>query len=152
MTNKEKVFAINRAAQSLDIEKAAALISENEILQTPLITNRINDYISYLGQIKSNDVPVPKLNTIRVLEDGEYVALHHEAYWPDRKAMFEIFRFHDGLVTEHLSAFMDHPDFTLNQNSMFDGETEMKNFEETIANKERVKILMEEVFFEEEFK
>jgi predicted SnoaL-like aldol condensation-catalyzing enzyme/truncated hemoglobin YjbI len=86
-----------------------------------------------------------------VIEDGEFVALHHEAYWPNRKAMFEIFRFEDGLAAEHWSAIMDHPENTASGNTMFDGATEIIDLDKTDGNKEIVKTLMNEVFMKGNF-
>lgn len=151
MTNKEIALAINQAVQKADVETATVLVTENYIQHTPAIPDGRKGFKTFLTQIKNNEIPVPKLKTVRVIEDGDFVVLHHEAHWPNRKAMFEIFRFEDGLAAEHWSAIMDHPQNTASGNSMFDGATEIKDLDKTDTNKEIIKTLMNEVFIKGNF-
>ncbi|WP_224994815.1 nuclear transport factor 2 family protein [Cesiribacter sp. SM1] len=151
MTNKEIALTINQAVQTADVETAAALVAENYIQHTPVIPDGRKGFKMFLTKIKNNEIPAPKLKTVRVIEDGNFVALHHEAHWPNRKAMFEIFRFEDGLAAEHWSAMMDHPENTASGNRMFDGATEIMDLDKTDTNKEIIKTLMNEVFMKGNF-
>lgn len=151
MTTAEIALAINKAVQLADVETAAALVTENYIQHTPAVPNGRNGLKMLLTKIKNNEIPAPKLNTIRVIEDGDYVILHHEAYWPTRKAMVEIFRFENGLAAEHWSGIMDHPEHTVSGQSMFDGATVVKDFDKTETNKGIVKTFMKEVLIKGNF-
>lgn len=146
MTNKEIALTINQAIQSGNVEIATELVTDTYIQHTPVVSDGRKGFKSFLNKIKNFDIPVPKLKTVRVIEEGEFVVLHHEVYWPNRKAMFEIYRFEEGLAAEHWSAIMDHPESTVNGNSMFDGETKVKDQDKTQSNKELVRSLMNEVY------
>jgi predicted SnoaL-like aldol condensation-catalyzing enzyme len=41
------------------------------------------------------------VNTVRVLQDGDFVATHTEYNFFGPKAGFDIFRFENGLIVEH---------------------------------------------------
>lgn len=135
-TNKEKAIAINKAVQNGDADAAAALVTENYIQHTPTVPDGKNGLRILVTKIKNKQIPAPKINTVRSFEDGEFVILHHDVSWPNRKAMFEIFRFENGLAAEHWSSIADHPEKTVNGHSMLDGATEIADKDLTKENKE----------------
>jgi predicted SnoaL-like aldol condensation-catalyzing enzyme len=121
MTNKDKAIAINQAVQSGDTVAIASLVKENYIQHTPGIPDGRQGLVGLVTKIRNKEIPAPKITNVRIFEDGEFVVLHHDLSWPARKAMFEIFRFEDGLAAEHWSGIMDHPATTANGHSMLDG-------------------------------
>jgi predicted SnoaL-like aldol condensation-catalyzing enzyme/truncated hemoglobin YjbI len=135
-TNKEKAIAINKAVQDGDAESAAALVTENYIQHTPTIPDGKRGLQILITKIKNKEIPAPKINNVRSFEDGEFVVLHHDVRWPNRKAMFEIFRFENGLAAEHWSGIADHPEKTVNGHSMLDGATEITDKILTEKNKQ----------------
>jgi predicted SnoaL-like aldol condensation-catalyzing enzyme len=135
-TNKEKAIAINKAVQDGDVESAAALVMENYIQHTPTVPGGKRGLEILITKIKNKEIPAPKINNVRSFEDGEFVVLHHDVMWPNRKAMFEIFRFKNGLAAEHWSGIADHPEKTVNGHSMLDGATEITDQILTEKNKE----------------
>jgi predicted SnoaL-like aldol condensation-catalyzing enzyme len=151
MTNKEKAEAINKAVQRADLQAAASLVTDDYIQHTPVVPNGKEGLLVLLNKIKSKEIPAPVIKNIRAFEDGNFVVLHHEIHWPNRKAMFEIFRFEDGLAAEHWSGVADHPQTTVNGHSMLDGETEIKDHGKTEANKSRVKAFLQNVFIDGHF-
>src|SRR5687768_9308821 len=150
-TNKEKAIAINIAVQNGDVEGAAALVTENYIQHTPSVPDGKKGLKTLVTKIKNKEIPMPKINTVRSFEDGDFVVLHHEVYWPNRKAMFEIFRFENGLAAEHWSGIADHPEKTANGHSMLDGATEITDKKLTQKNKELVISFMQTVFIKGQF-
>jgi predicted SnoaL-like aldol condensation-catalyzing enzyme/truncated hemoglobin YjbI len=150
-TNKEKGIAINKAVQSGDAEGAAALVTDNYIQHTPNVPDGKSGLRMLVTKIKNKEIPTPNINTVRVFEDGEFVILHHDVYWPNRKAMFEIFRFENGLAAEHWSAMSDHPETTVNGHSMVDGLTEITDQNLTQKNKEFAVSFLQTVFINGQF-
>src|SRR5688572_12075446 len=150
-TNKETAAAINKAVQNGDVESAAALVTDNYIQHTPNVPHGKKGLISLITKIKNKEMPAPKINNVRIVEDGEFVVLHHDVYWPNRKAMFEIFRFENGLAAEHWSGIADHPEKTANGHSMLDGATEITDKKLTQKNKELVISFMQTVFIKGQF-
>lgn len=134
-TNKEKAIALNKAVQEGDAESAAALVAENYIQHTPTVPDGKRGLQILITKIKNKEIPAPKINNVRSFEDGEFVVLHHDVRWPNRKAMFEIFRFENGLAAEHWSGIADHPEKTVNGHSMLNGATEITDKSLTEKNK-----------------
>jgi predicted SnoaL-like aldol condensation-catalyzing enzyme/truncated hemoglobin YjbI len=150
-TNKETAFAINNAVQSGDVEMAATLVTENYIQHTPNIPDGKKGLQILITKIKDKEIPSPKINNVRSFEDGDFVVLHHDVKWPNRKAMFEVFRFENGLAAEHWSGIADHPEKTANGHSMLDGATEITDKNLTQKNKELVISFVETVLIKGHF-
>jgi predicted SnoaL-like aldol condensation-catalyzing enzyme/truncated hemoglobin YjbI len=150
-TNKEIAFAINKAVQSGDVESAAALVTENYIQHTPTVPDGKKGLQILITKIKNKEIPAPKINTVRTFEDGDFVVLHHDVMWPNRKAMFEVFRFENGLAAEHWSGIADHPEKTANGHSMVDGAIEITDKKITQKNKELAISFVETVLIKGQF-
>ena len=151
MTNKEKAAAINSAVQSADTEAVATLVKENYIQHTPVVPDGKKGLMALLSKIKNKEIPAPVIKNIRTFEDGEYVILHHDVHWPNRKVMFEIFRFEDGLAAEHWSGIADQPESSVNNHSMIDGETAIKDRNKTAENKALVRDFLDNVLINSRF-
>ena len=151
MTNKEKATAINQAVQAGDTSEINSLVMESYIQHTPGIPDGQKGLVGLITKIKNKEIPAPKITNVRKFEDGEFVVLHHDVNWPTRKAMFEIFRFDQGLAAEHWSGIMDHPATTVNGHSMVDGFTEVLDKANTKKNKEFVKEFVETVLIKGQF-
>lgn len=150
-TNKEKAIAINKAVQSGDAESAAALVTENYIQHTPNVPDGRGGLRILVTKIRNNEIPAPKIHNVRVFEDGEFVILHHDVNWPTRKAMFEIYRFENGLAAEHWSGIADHPETTINGHSMVDGPTEVTDRNLTQKNKDVAASFLQTVMINGQF-
>jgi predicted SnoaL-like aldol condensation-catalyzing enzyme/truncated hemoglobin YjbI len=150
-TNKETATAINKAVQNGDVERATALVTDNYIQHTPNVPDGKKGLMALITKIKNNEMPAPKINNVRIIEDGEFVALHHEVFWPNKKAMFEVFRFENGLAAEHWSGIMDHPEKTANGHSMVDGASAITDVKSTKKNKEFVRSFVQTVLIEGQF-
>ena len=150
-TNKEKAIAINQAVQSGDVERVTVLVTENYIQHTPTVPDGKTGLQTLVTKIKNKVIPAPKINNVRSFEDGDFVVLHHDVNWPNRKAMFEVFRFENGLAAEHWSGIADHPEKTVNGHSMLDGTTEITDKNLTQKNKELATSFVETVLIKGQF-
>lgn len=135
MTNKEKAIALNVAIQAADIHATIANVTENYIQHHPHVPTGKDGLRQLVTKIKAKEIPAPRITNIRILQDADYVILHNDLYWPNRKSMFEIFRFEDGLAGEHWSGTQDYPATTANGHTMLDGATEITDRQLTDANK-----------------
>jgi predicted SnoaL-like aldol condensation-catalyzing enzyme/truncated hemoglobin YjbI len=151
MTNIEKAAAINRAVENADAETAATLVKENYIQHTPVVPDGKKGLLALISKIKNKEIPAPVIKNIRTLEDGEYVILHHDVHWPNRKVMFEVFRFEDGLAAEHWTGIADQPESSVNSQSMIDGETAIKDRNRTVENKALVRDFLNNVLIKSQF-
>jgi predicted SnoaL-like aldol condensation-catalyzing enzyme len=151
MTNKEKAGAINAAVQTADTAAITELVREDYVQHTPLIPDGRKGLLGLLSKISGKEIPAPRIKNARSFEDGDFVVLHHDVNWPNRKAMIEIFRFKDGLAAEHWSGIMDHPEQTANGHSLVDGVTEVTDKANTQKNKALVRSFVETVLIRGQF-
>ena len=151
MTNVELANAINKAVMAGDAETASSLVTENYIQHTPLVPDGRKGLEMLVSKIKKQEIPAPKITNVRSFSDGNFVILHHDVMWPDRKAMFEIFRMENGLAAEHWSGIMNHPEKTANGHTMLDGATEITDKTITVKNKALAKSFVETVLIKGQF-
>ena len=151
MSNKEKATATNVAIQKADLSAINQLVREDYRQHTPGISDGRKGLEQLISRISNKEIPAPQIRNARIFEDGDIVVLHHEVYWPNRKAMIEIFRFRDGLASEHWSGIMDHPEKTANGHTMLDGVTEISDKTNTQKNKAIVRSFVETVLIKGEF-
>ncbi|NOT77150.1 MAG: hypothetical protein HOP08_19675 [Cyclobacteriaceae bacterium] len=151
MTNIEIAHAINKAVQEGDVESASLLVREDYIQHTPHIPNGRSGLVGLVTKIKKGEMSAPSIKNIRTFTDGEFVVLHHDVKWPNRKAMFEIFRMQGKLAAEHWSGIMDHPEKTANGHSMVDGVSEITDKSNTEKNKQLAKSFVETVLIDARF-
>jgi predicted SnoaL-like aldol condensation-catalyzing enzyme len=151
MTNVEITQAVNAAVQTGNIDAVNSLVTENYIQHTPVVPDGKKGLELLVTKIRNKEMPAPQIRNIRTFTDGDYVVLHHDVRWPNRKAMFEIFRMKDGVAAEHWSGIQDHPEKTANGHSMVDGVTEVTDKANTSSNKALAKSFVETVLIKGEF-
>jgi predicted SnoaL-like aldol condensation-catalyzing enzyme/truncated hemoglobin YjbI len=151
MTNLEIANAINKAVMAGDVETASSLVRENYIQHTPVVPDGRKGLEILVSKIKKQEIPAPKITNVRTFSDGNFVILHHDVMWPDRKAMFEIFRMENGFAAEHWSGIMNHPEKTANGHTMLDGATEITDKTDTERNKALAKSFVETVLIKGQF-
>jgi predicted SnoaL-like aldol condensation-catalyzing enzyme len=79
---------------------------------------------------------------IRVIEDGDYVLVHH---FNSKRALFDIFRFENGKIVEHWDTLQDIAAPNPSGHTMVDGATKITDLNKTEANKALVKKFAEDV-------
>lgn len=151
MTDAEITQAVNKAVQNGDVEAIAFLVPENYVQHTPMVPDGRKGLELLVTKIRNKEMPGPQIKNVRTLIDGDYVILHHDVQWPNRKAMFEIFRMEDGRAAEHWSGIQDHPEKTASGHTMVDGATEINDHANTSKNKAFAKAFVETVLIKGEF-
>lgn len=151
MTNKQKAAAVNQAVQQGDPGIIHEIVKDNYIQHTPAVPDGKQGLLALIKKIAGKEIPAPVIKNVRVFEDGDFVVLHHDVLWPNRKSMIEIFRFEDGKAAEHWSGIMDHPEKTVSGHSMVDGDTSIKDRESSKQNKQLVRSFVETILIKGEF-
>jgi predicted SnoaL-like aldol condensation-catalyzing enzyme len=87
-----------------------------------------------------------KVNTVRVLQDGNFVILHTEYNFFGPKVGFDIFRFEDGRIVEHWdnlqeTALKPSP----SGHTMIDGPTVISDLDKTETNKALMQTYMDDL-------
>lgn len=151
MTNKEKAAAVNNAVQNGDASMINGMVREDYKQHTPPVPDGKKGLIALINKIASKEIPAPVITNVRSFEDGDFVVLHHDVRWPNRKVMIEVFRFKNGEAAEHWSAMADHPEKTVSGNSMVDGSATVTDQHLTQKNKDLVKSFVETVLIKGQF-
>lgn len=87
-----------------------------------------------------------KVNTVRVLQDGDFVFAHTDYNFFGPKIGFDIFRFEDGKIVEHWDNLQETPvAANPSGHSMIDGPTEPTDLAETDANKALVRRFVDDI-------
>ena len=88
----------------------------------------------------------PRVNLVRVFEDGDYVFGHTEYDFASTKIGFEVFRFENDLVVEHWDNLQPKPaEPNPSGHTMTDGPTEPTNLAKTLENKEIVRSFVDDI-------
>jgi predicted SnoaL-like aldol condensation-catalyzing enzyme len=93
----------------------------------------------------------PRVEIVRVFEDGDFVFAHTDYDFNVVEVGFEVFRFEDGFVVEHWDNLQAKPSSpNPSGHSMLDGDTEVTDLEKTEENRELIRTFVEEVLVDEE--
>ncbi len=90
----------------------------------------------------------PRVNIVRVFEDGDYVFAHTEYDFTTRNIGFEIFRFENGQAVEHWDNIQNREELNNSGHSMVDGVTEATDLEDTESNRKLIESFIEEILIQ----
>ncbi|XWN33622.1 MAG: nuclear transport factor 2 family protein [Devosia sp.] len=85
---------------------------------------------------------------VRVLRDGHLVAVHSLYRGEGTQAVFDIFRFENGVAVEHWDVIQTVPETTVSGRTMTDGPVEITDREATEANRRLVMDFYRDVLIE----
>ena len=90
----------------------------------------------------------PRVNIVRVFEDGNYVFAHTEYDFATRNIGFEIFRFEKGQAVEHWDNIQHRKGPNNSGHSMADGVTKATDHECTESNRRLIKSFVEDILIQ----
>jgi len=136
--NKEKVQSLLSALNSNDTRKASELLHPDYIQHNPYIPTGREALLSLFPVLKENNTQV---DTVRLLQDGNYVVAHN--FWDNASPLgarevvtFDVFHIdEDGFIAEHWDALMPNTPANPSGRTLTDGVTEITDIDKTEANK-----------------
>ncbi len=142
-TPKEQVARLLKSIETGD-GAPIAYVNPNKYIQHNLaVGDGLAGFGAVLQQLPAGSA---KVNTVRLLQDGEYVVAHTAYNFFGPKIGFDVFRFENGKIVEHWDNLQPTPD---NPNpsgrTMTDGATEVADLEKTDANKALVSAFVNDV-------
>ena len=147
ISNKDKVVALLNTFNTGD-QKPISYINPEKYIQHNL---GVADGLAGFGAVMKNTPEGGfKANVIRAFEDGDYVFTHTEYDFYGPKAGFDVFRFEDGKIVEHWDNLLPVAEANPSGHTQFDGSTVLADLDETEANKQTVRNLIENVFMKGE--
>ena len=120
--NKENAVAFYKMAYEGKPKEAAELYVGSEYIQhNPLVGDGIQPFIDYFNRM-AKEYPNKSIEFVRVIAEGELVALHTHQIWPDNDeyVTMDFFRFdNNGKIVEHWDSIQQIPKTSANKNSMY---------------------------------
>jgi predicted SnoaL-like aldol condensation-catalyzing enzyme len=148
-SNRDKIHTLLKGIETGDPE-AVKVVKEDKYIQHNPLTKTGNIGLAELFQRLSKTSP--KVEIVRIFEDGEYVFAHTDYDFNAVEIGFEVFRFEDGFAVEHwdnLQTKVEHPNPS--GHTMIDGSTEITDTEKTEENRALVRTFLEKVLLERNF-
>lgn len=120
--NKINAVAFYKMAYEGNSSKAVELyVGKDYIQHNPLVGNGKKPFIEYFDRMQA-EYPDKSIEFVRVIAEGDLVALHTHQIWPggDEYVTMDFFRFDEnGKIVEHWDAMQEIPETTLNGNTMY---------------------------------
>lgn len=148
MSNKEIVGTFLGAVIKNDPETMRELANADYIQHNPFLPTGLEPFIEMLPVLQKNGTTA---ENIRMFQDGNYVFMHNiwrnaKPFGAEEMVSFDIIRLDEqGKVAEHWDAMTPLVKETVNGRTQTDGPTEVKDLNNTEANKALAKALVEDV-------
>lgn len=144
LTNKQKVIALLKSIETGSMEPIGYIHPDKYIQHNQNVADGLAGFGALLLSLPAGSA---KVNTIRVMEDGNFVFAHTDYNFFGPKIGIDIFRFENGLIVEHWDNLQEKATQTSSGRSQIDGSTEIKDLNNTETNKALIKNLLNDVFF-----
>ena len=148
MNKKEIALAFVNAVTNQDEKKVRELVNSDYIQHNPFLPTGLDAFVGLLPVLKENGT---KAKAHRVIEDGNFVAIHHfwtgaKPFGADEMVSFDILRFDgNGKIAEHWDALMPNTPPNPSGRTLVDGPTEIKDLNKTERNKKFVEQLVNDI-------
>ena len=142
-TKREGIYKLLKGIETGDPE-AVKVVNESKYIQHNPLTKEGNIGLAEL--FKRLAKTSPKVEFIRIFEDGDYVFAHMDYDFNVVEVGFEVFRFEDGFAVEHWDNLQLKPSQpNPSGHTMLDGVTDIADLEKTEENRALVRAFLDEV-------
>lgn len=143
VNKKERIRTLLKGIETGD-PKAAAVVNENKYIQHNPLTPTGNIGLAEL--FKRLSQTSPRVEIVRIFEDGDFVFAHTDYDFNVLEIGFEVFRFEDGFAVEHWDNLQLKPTApNLSGHTMIDGPTEAADLELTEKNRNLIRSYFDEI-------
>jgi predicted SnoaL-like aldol condensation-catalyzing enzyme len=146
--NKERICQLLKGIETGD-PASVCVVNEDKYIQHNPQTSEGSVGLAELFKrlSKSN----PRVNIVRVFEDGEFIFAHTEYDFAYRNIGFEVFRFEDGQAVEHWDNIQRRKGPNTAGNAMIDGSVEITDLALTENNRNLVNGFVDDVLINKRF-
>ena len=142
---KEQISKLLKGIETGD-PASVSVVNEEKYIQHNPQTHEGSEGLAEL--FKRLSKTSPRVNIIRIFEDGDFVFAHTEYDFATRNIGFEIFRFENGQAVEHWDNIQKRKGPNDSGHSMIDGITEVTDHEMTECNRRVIKSFVEEILIQ----
>lgn len=139
---KKQIIALLKGIETGDTT-AVAVVNEDKYIQHNPQTHEGSEGLAVL--FKRLSKTSPRVNIVRIFEDGDYIFAHTEYDFANSNIGFEVFRFEDGLAVEHWDNIQRRQGPNLSGHTMVNGPTEAIDPDKTEHNRELVRSFVEDI-------
>lgn len=140
--NKELIKRLLKGIETGDPASVAVVNEEKYIQHNPQTHEGSIGLAELFKQLAKTS---PRVNIVRVFEDGDYVFAHTEYDFTDRNIGFEIFRFEDGQAVEHWDNIQRRKGPNASGHSMVDGMTDVSDTGITKDSRQLIQSFVDDV-------
>lgn len=142
-TPKEQVAKLLKSIETGDAAPIAYVNPDKYVQHNLAVGDGLSGFGAVLQQLPAGSA---KVNTVRLLQDEEYVVAHTVYNFFGPKIGFDVFRFENGKIVEHWDNLQTTPDQpNPSGRTMIDGVTEVADLEKTDSNKALVAAFVNDV-------
>jgi len=142
LNKKEGIYKLLKGIETGD-PASVAIVDEKKYIQHNPQTHEGSEGLAEL--FKRLAKTSPKVNIVRIFEDGDFVFAHTEYDFDTRNIGFEIFRFENGQAVEHWDNIQTRKGPNSSGHSMVDGETRVIDYELTENNRSLIQSYIEDI-------
>ncbi len=142
---KEQICRLLKGIETGD-PVSVSVVNEEKYIQHNPQTHEGSEGLAVL--FKRLSKTSPRVNIVRVLEDGDFVFAHTEYDFATRNIGFEIFRFENGQAVEHWDNIQKRKGPNDSGHSMVDGAIEVTDLEKTESNRSTIVSFVENVLIQ----
>jgi predicted SnoaL-like aldol condensation-catalyzing enzyme len=143
VTAKEQVVQLLKSIETGEAAPVGYINAEKYIQHNLNVGDGLAGFGAVLQQLPKGSA---KVNTVRVLQDGDFVVSHTEYDFFGPKIGFDVFRFEHGKIVEHWDNLQETPaKANPSGHTMTDGDKVIRDIEKTAANKTLVANFVDDV-------
>ncbi len=139
---KDQIRTLLKGIETGDPD-AVAVINPDKYIQHNPQTHEGREGLAAL--FKRLSKTSPRVNIVRVFEDGDYIFAHTEYDFASRRIGFEVFRFEGNMTVEHWDNIQPRQGPNPSGHSMVDGPTEVTDLDQTESNRKIVRSFVDDV-------
>lgn len=142
-TEKIQVVQLLKSIETGDAKPVGYINPDKYIQHNLSVGDGLAGFGAVLQQLPAGSA---RVNTVRVLQDGEFVVAHSEYNFFGPKFGFDVFRFENGKVVEHWDNLQQAPaQPNPSGRTMIDGAADVLDLDKTDANKKLVAGFVDDV-------
>ena len=139
---KEQICELLKGIETGDPSSVSVVNEEKYIQHNPQTLEGSEGLAELFKRLSKTS---PRVNVVRVFEDGDFVFAHTEYDFATRNIGFEIFRFENAQAVEHWDNIQKRPGPNSADHTMIDGVTEATDHELTESNRIVIQSFVEDV-------
>ena len=147
-TRKNRICALLKGIETGDAAAVTVVNEEKYIQHNPQTHEGSEGLVALFARLSKIS---PRVNIVRVFEDGDYVFAHTKYDFASSNIGFEVFRFEDDLAVEHWDNIQQRQGPNPSGHTMLDGPNEATDLDSTECNREIVRSFVEEILLNGEF-